>query len=160
MHSDLPHSTLPRADSQRSLLQLSLSSNELSFLQSTAFTTAARRPPADAAGRHRQSSPPYAAAGRLRQTPPPDAAAGPLMQLTASAVVAAGRQLSLSADVSRRGQPLLPPLVSCTVDSPCCHCLLVLGLVNSPCCYLSPVNSPTCRCRCSGEQPLLFSRTL
>jgi hypothetical protein len=61
-------------------------------------------------------------------------------------------------------------LMSRTVDSPCCHCLLILGLVNSPCCYLSLmnslrcflerrtalavfsyfVNSPYCCCRCSG----------
>ena len=43
VHSDPLRSTLPRADSPRSPLQLSLSSNELSFLQSTAFAAAAGR---------------------------------------------------------------------------------------------------------------------
>ncbi len=43
VHSDLLRSTLPRADSPRSPLQLSLRSNELSFLQSTAFAAAAGR---------------------------------------------------------------------------------------------------------------------
>jgi hypothetical protein len=33
-------------------------------------------------------------------------------------------------------------------------------LVNSPCCYLSPVHSPSCCCRCSGEPPLLLSQTV
>jgi hypothetical protein len=122
----------------------------------------------------RRTPPPVAAAGRRRRSPgsaaihrapPPvtglrrrstDAAAGRLMRSTASAV-AAGRQLSLSSDVPRSGQPLLPPSVSHTVDSPCCHCLLVL--VNSPCCYLSPVNSPCCSHQCFGEQPLLLSQS-
>jgi hypothetical protein len=158
VHSDLPHSTSPRADSPRSLLQLSLSSNELSFLQSTAFAAAAGRLPkvsyrrrrSTVAGRHRRSPPPVAgprhrlpdAAAGCR-TPPPVAAAGRLMQSTASAV-AAGRQLLLSADVSRSGQPLVPPLVSRTVDSPCCHCLLVLVLMDSFRCLLGLMNSLRC----------------
>ncbi len=36
---------------------------------------------------------------------------------TSETAVAAGRQLLLLADVSRSGQPLLPPLVSCTVTA-------------------------------------------
>jgi hypothetical protein len=145
VHSDLPHSTLPRADSPRSLLQLSLSSNELSFLLT-------RRLPDAAAGRGRHRRSPDAAAGcrmpptvagHRRRSPSVVAFCGRLLRSTASAV-AAVRQLLLSADVSRSGQPLLPLSVSRTVDSPCCHCLLVLVLVNSPCCYLSLVNSLRC----------------
>ncbi len=158
------------------------------------------------------------------------------------------RPLSLTADVSLRGQPLLPPSVSRTVtslaatacwysfwwtalavfsdlmNSLCCHLFwwtayaatrsdeqlmlplvlmnsfrchsfwwtafaatrsdeqlsLPLALMNSfrclsfwwtafavftycvdsPCCYLSPVNSCCCSHWCSVEQPLLFSRTV
>ena len=105
-----------------------------------------------AAGRRRRSRTPPPVAGRRRRlsnaadgrrTPPPVAFCGRLLRSTAYAV-AAVRQLLLSADVPRSGQPLLPLSVSRTVDSPCCHCLLVLVLVNSPCCYLSLVNSLRC----------------
>ena len=111
-----------------------------------------RRLPDAAAGRGRHRRSPDAAAGcrmpptvagHRRRSPSAVAFCGRLLRSTASAV-AAVRQLLLSADVSRSGQPLLPLSVSRTVDSPCCHCLLVLVLVNSPCCYLSLVNSLRC----------------
>ncbi len=49
-------------------------------------------------------------------------------------------------DVSRSEQPLLPQ-VSRTVDSPCCHCLPVLVLVDSLCCPCDDISF--------CEQPLL-----
>jgi hypothetical protein len=108
--------------------------------QTPPLVTGCHRRSPDAAARRRHRSP-DAATGRHHQSP--DAAASHLMRSTASAVTA-GRQLSLSADVSRSGQPLLPPSVSHTVDSPCCHCLLVLVLANSPCCFLSLMKSLRC----------------
>jgi hypothetical protein len=99
------------------------------LLQSTASAATTGHVPwstaAAAAGLRRRLLPPVPAAGRCRRSP--------------SAVYSfrrrRGRQLSLSADVSCIGQPLLPPLVSRTVDSPCCHCLLVLFLMNSFRCH-------------------------
>jgi hypothetical protein len=109
-----------------------------------------------AAGRRRRSRTPPPVAGRRRRlsnaadgrrTPPPVAFCGRLLRSPSAVDSLRRRRCStalLSADVPRSGQPLLPLSVSRTVDSPCCHCLLVLVLVNSPCCYLSLVNSLRC----------------
>ncbi len=73
----------------------------------------------------------------------------------AAADVPRGKQLPLPPPIDsyrrcrRRRSPLEVDsfrcrLMSRTVDSPCCHCLLVLVLVNSFCSYLGLVNSLRC----------------
>jgi hypothetical protein len=121
VHSDLPHSTSPRADSC-SLLQLSLGSNELSFSSACSrqlppprrSPVASRRSVTAAAANHLlQSTASAAAASRLpwstAATPTARqslvAATGHLLRSTASAV-AAGRQLSL---------------IFLVADRPCCR---------------------------------------
>jgi hypothetical protein len=124
VHSDLPHSTSPHADSPRSLLQLSLSYNELSspLLEVDSFRCHRLSPPPVA---YRRSAT-AAAADDLLQSTAVGARSDEQLSLPLNdeqlSLPLNDEQLSLPlAMVSRSGQPLLPLSVSRTMNSFRCH---------------------------------------
>jgi hypothetical protein len=120
VHSDLPYSTSPRADSPRSPLQLDVSSNELSFSSSCSR----QLPPPEG-----QLQPPLPMTSCSGQLPPP------------TPVASRGRQLLPPPLDSSR---LPPPVASCGQQLP------PLPPVHSFCCRLMILvaDSPCCRRRC------------